>query len=327
MDQMELLRELDPILDLGVVNVAGDSTVEMTPNRELFLNSGGSAYHLQEQARQSFLKRVSIPVGIVNRLSPTTATQVLDELHRGRGLATAVIQEGSGAMLGFAPQGEYQALPVPDVLEGIERALGTDVEYHRAHVLPNWDVRLEVVGATETAVKVGDLVRSGVAVQFSPIGITNPQVQAYALRLACTNGMTATTVLEQFALNQEEDQNPVEVRNWLRDVVAQAYASVPKASEQWAQLAEEPITAAERPLYLGALAREARLQGPGAAALWARATEEPPETAWDVLNLMTWLSSHALSDPQQIVRAQEVSADWVNQVLHRKHCPTCLRAA
>ena len=59
---------------------------------------------------------------------------------------------------------------------------------------------LEVVGTDETPVKAGDTIRSGVKVTFSPVGLTDLHVQAYALRLVCLNGATAMTVFEDYSL-------------------------------------------------------------------------------------------------------------------------------
>jgi hypothetical protein len=38
---------------------------------------------------------------------------------------------------------------------------------------------------------VGEKTEAGVLVRFSPLNILNPGVQAYALRLECTNGATS----------------------------------------------------------------------------------------------------------------------------------------
>ena len=192
----------------------------------------------------------------------------------------------------------------------------------RAMVMPHYGARLELVGGLEHHVKKGDLIRSGVLIDFNPAGLTDPVVQAYGQRLVCTNGMTAMTVLESHTLTGNQD----ETEAWLREAVKTAYTGLESAVLRWREMAGFTIRPQDRSLLLGGLAKDSKLSGTAQAALYAQGTEEPPETAYDVLNLMTWLTSHVLENPQRIARAQAATARFAQDEIYHKHCPTCRRS-
>ena len=91
------------------------------------------------------LKHIGFPKGMVNKLKSGTASTVATELCRRVGETTALMQ-GEDNLVAFAQKGRYKEVPTLAVVESLEAALGTDVDYHRAYVMPNYDVRIEVVG-------------------------------------------------------------------------------------------------------------------------------------------------------------------------------------
>ena len=323
MNLVELLTELSTVTELSMQKLDEMAEVELTGTGELFLKDGGLPWPVTWEARKQLLKLIGVSNGLLVKLDKNTASQVLTELYRRQGGLTGLVSKEE--LVGFAEQGRYRPVVVEKMLDAVNQSLG-EVEYHRALVLPNYDVRLEILGQDEHAVLEGDQVRAGIALQFNPVGLTHPAIQTFALRQVCVNGMTATTVLEQYTLDTGYGEDP-QVYGWARDTAKLAYDGLPEVVSQWQTLAGDSITQEDRALLLTALATRAKLRGKDAAALWARATEEPPQTAYDVLNLMTWVTSHVMSDPSRIIRAQQVSANFVAEELHQKQCPTCQRVA
>ncbi|GAI71208.1 unnamed protein product, partial [marine sediment metagenome] len=68
----------------------------------------------------------------------------------------------------------------------------------RVLILPDSIVHLEIVGARQEAVAQGDLVQAGVELGFSTMGTVAPFVRGFAMRLSCTNGLTSSTIFDEF---------------------------------------------------------------------------------------------------------------------------------
>jgi len=77
---------------------------------------------------------------------------------------------------------------------------------------------------------------------------------------------------------------------------------------------------------LEAMLRDARITGEDADAIRARAIEEPPRNTYDLVNLLTWASSHVVREPARIRRIQNTVAAFSNESEHKQVCPICHRA-
>ena len=327
----EVVAVLDSVVGLGIQQLE-DVEIETLPDGVLSLVTGGDEFMLRGKPRASFLKTLGVTPKIMNRLTRDTSTTMLNELYDHSG-HVSIIHDGSEAK-SFVPNGRYTSIPVEFVLTCINEAIGPSVvNYEKAHVYPNYDVRLEVSGGNESRVitdakkDVGDMVKGGAIVHFNPLGITDPYVQTYGQRLVCTNGMTSTEVMRSYELGNSDGENYSTLIAWMRDSVREAYTSIGEAVNKWTRLADDKLAPQDRPLLIGAIAKDAKLKGNAAEAFMARAMEEPPESSYDVLNLLTWLSSHVQEDPDAIQRAQNVAANFADARLHGKYCPTCRRAA
>ena len=321
MKRSDVEQVLAPVMGLSVAKLEMPARVVVADNGDMILQSGDVISELSDNARAGLLQRSKVAGGVVNRLSATTASTVMTELLGSIG-ATSVLYN-RGEVQGFANQGRYRMVDTTMVLNSIEDALGSDMEVHRVGIRPNNDVRLEILGDMEYEAVKGDMIRAGTMVQYNPVGLSHPRVQSYGLRLVCTNGATATDVLRSYALTGDND----DLGQWFQKSVRVSYDGLGDTVGRWRELQEDDISATDRPLILGSLAQRARLRGPVRDAFWARATEAPPENAYDMLNLLTWMSSHVITDPQQVARMQDVGAEFVDEQLHNKHCPTCHRPA
>ncbi len=145
----------------------------------------------------------------------------------------------------------------------------------------------------------------------------------YVLRLACTNGAISNTVVREFSYSGGEGDD---IWQWFRHSIKEAYRGFTRIVKGYEALAAEEVAPADRPLYLENLLKQAGVRGVMAEAVRARALEEPPRTAYDMMNLLTWASSHLLEEPRQIIRAQAAAAHFSEETTHARSCPVCHRA-
>jgi len=179
---------------------------------------------------------------------------------------------------------------------------------------------LQVVGAKEAAVRRGDLVRAGALVQFSPINTIQPVVQSYVLRLMCTNGVSTKTVLAEFTGGHGEGDD---VWQWFRQSVRAAGQALGAIVNRYQQMIKERIPADQRASMLEALLRQAGITGRDAEVVRAQAIEQPPRNTYELLNLVTWASSHIISEPKNIQRALNATATFTDETEHASVCPLC----
>ena len=320
MDVETLEKELAPIKELRVEKISDAAVVEIAPTEsQLYLHDGEYQYVATEDSYKTSLKHIGMSSAMVSKLSATTASAAATELLQKKGEATAVFKDQ--ILMAMAPKGRYKPFSVAMALDIIQSELG-EFEVNRASMRGQYTVRLEIAGPDQFQVEDDDLIRAGVMVDFNPIGLTDPIVQTFGVRLVCTNGATSNVVFSTQALTSEEEDN----KEWFRANVRAAYDGVEAAVEQWRNMQKKKVTARERPLLLGGFARAAGLNGKEQSALFAHAAENPPQNAYDVFNCLTWLTSHGMDDPNRTARAQLATAKFVGEETHSKHCPTCKRA-
>ena len=322
MDLQTLSAELTEVKDIQIRRLSKETLIQMIPDEKIInVFEDGQTWQAALAHYDQTMRHLGFSNAMAKRLAATTASQVASELLRQKGEVTALTRYDE--LLGMAPKGRYKELPVDLVLEVIQQNLGDagTVDCNRAMILPKYGVRLEMIGDTEHEVVKGDLIRAGVMVEFNPVGLTNPVVQSFGVRLVCTNGMTSNQVLESYSMTADVENT----REWLRQSVTKAYTGLADAVQRWRMMAGTAVTPTDRTLILGGIARDAKLNAKEQTALFTKAAEEPPETAYDVLNLATWVTSHVMTQPQRVIRAQNAVARFVQEDTAHKYCPTCKR--
>ncbi|MFH1485748.1 MAG: hypothetical protein ABIH46_06735, partial [Chloroflexota bacterium] len=179
---------------------------------------------------------------------------------------------------------------------------------------------LEIVGTERQAVRRGDMVRAGAMVTFSPINTVMPAVQSYVVRLVCTNGMTSRTVLANYAGGGGEGDD---VWQWFRQSVHAAYQSLAEVVNRYREMSQERIPPEHRATMLEELIRQASITGKEAEAIRAQAIQAPPHNSYDMMNLITWATSHVVRSPARRQRALDASAAFASQSEHARRCPLC----
>lgn len=324
MNKVEVLERMEPILGTQVRNIEHNSRtrVAVTPDM-VTLRPGGGQRHLEltKEGVKSMAGFINLPWNLAARLRPetfgTVATELLGRKHR----YSLMLKDG--AVTAVAKPTELHSLNPARVLTAIEGGI-KGVEYHRALILDNFVVSLEVVGERREPVERGDLIQAGARIAFSPLGTIDPIVQGYALRCVCTNGMTNNTVLREFQYGGgggggEGD----DVWHWFRKSSRAAYNSLTIMVARYREMRGEGIAADQRATMLEAMLREANISGEDAIAIRAMALENPPETSYDLMNLISNASSHLLEEPKQVRKAQDAVADYTSESEHARICPVC----
>ena len=306
--------ELMPVTDMGLrVDEAGS----------LFAHNGEREFSLNKNARKDMIRYLGMTDKFVHELAaanPSLASGVATEMYKARG-PEGVFAVKNGAPISFARNG-YREVPVEDVLGGISDVLGEETQPNRAMLNRNYDVQIELVGSRSETVGVGDIIRSGVMVRFNPLGLTDPSVSPFGLRLVCSNGMTSRIEFgggELPLLAYRE--SPV---RWIVNKCKDAYEGMADAAGEWSAMAETPLHPHGSRAILQEALQRAGIRGRHADMVLERAAMESPETMYDVLNLLTWVSSHLLTTPSAVVRAQNASVEYSRAAVSGR-CPACYK--
>ena len=324
MNRGEVLERMEPILGTQVRNIEHNSKTRITVTSDMVtLRPGGGQRYLEmtNDGVKSMAGFVGLPWNLAARLRPetfgTVATELLGRKHR----YSLMLKDS--AVTAVAKPTELHSLNPTRVLTTIEGGI-KGVEYHRALILENFVVSLEIVGERREPVVRGDLIQAGARIAFSPLGTIDPIVQGYVLRCVCTNGMTNNTVLREFQYGGgggggEGD----DVWQWFRKSSRAAYNSLTIMVARYREMRQEGIPADQRATMLEAMLKEARISGEDAVAIRAMALENPPSTTYDLMNLISNASSHLLEEPKQVRIAQDAVADYTSESEHARVCPVC----
>jgi hypothetical protein len=335
MNRNEVLERLQPYEGIRPRDLTATAKVVVAENESGFAirpTSGAHLIDIGEAGLPALYRRTGLSAALAKNVQPETLAGVATEALTSQGEHSLMINEEG--VVDIADVGKYRHIPSANVLNNVERGMPDEVEYSRILNLPNQTVQLEIAGVEETPVVAGDLIRAGVTVRFSPTGLSLPVVASNTLRLICTNGMTSLVNLREFSYtgggNGEGNGNGNgngPLWNWLRRSVRDAYRGVAPIIERFREMEGTAISPTERAEMIEALIRQQQLPAEAADAVRARAIAEPPNTVWDVFNLGTWASSHAIPDSEarRVVRAQRALSTFAQQDVHDRICPTCRR--
>jgi len=294
----------------------------MVDGRSLAIRAGGSQSRpVSPDGVPKVLKFMGLPKAVAARLQTRTLQSTATDLLTSSPPFSMVTDlEGQVTDLVKA---DRPPLAIERVVQEAEEAV-TGLDFHRVHVLEPHVVRLECVGSQERPVHRGDLIKAGALLHFSPLGTVEPVVQSYGLRLICTNGQVAEEVIETFKRQRgggggEGD----ELWQWFRESIRQAYGSIGQVVDRYQALEGQRITPRDRAMALEGLLHQAGIQGEMAEAVRAHALEHPPRNEYDLLNILTYATSHILEDPTGIARAQRTAGEFTSEEQHRRRCPTC----
>jgi hypothetical protein len=258
---------------------------------------------------------VGLPHKVCGELSADTFGRVVTELLGRKERYNLLLDNGE--VQNFGEYRGIRNLPVDRVLSVVEHGM-PHCDYHRVSIFANHSAMLEVVGIEQEAVRRGDLMRAGALICFSPINTIKPLVQSYVLRMVCTNGVSSKIVLAEFTGGEGDD-----VWQFFRQSVRAAYQSMGAIVNRYRDMIRERVPADQRASMLEELLRRAGITGKEAEAVRAQAIQEPPRNSYDMMNLLTWASSHIVRSPEKIQRALNAGATFTSESQHATICPLC----
>ncbi len=322
MNRTEVLEHLEPLAHIQVRQVEHSprTKVMVTPDRVTIRpGSGGHLVPLNENGAKTLANFIGMPQAMGSRLSPDTFGKVATELLGRKERYNLLLDNGQ--VTDFAEYRGVRTIQPERLVNTIERAI-PKANFHRVLLLGDYSAAIEIVGERRQPVVRGDLIRAGALVTFSPIGMLAPTVQSYVLRLACTNGVTTNDIVREFHFGGGEGDD---IWQWFRQSLGASYSSLGNIVNRYQEMRNEHIPASQRALMLEAMLKDAHIAGEDADVVRARAIEAPPRNAYEMVNLITWASSHIIREPAKIRRAQITAATFTSQEEHARACPLCHR--
>lgn len=322
MNATQALEQIAPAtaVRLREVNHSRNTRLRTDGNQVTFYpGAGGRSMEVTEEGVASMRQLVGIPKALENNLSQDTFSRVATEVLAHKGNYDVLY--GEFGIVAFSKPHQYQALNPERVVGTVTREI-RGAEFARILVMPNQSVRFEIVAVQQQAVARGDMVQAGAVVQFSHLGVIQPSVASYVNRLVCTNGMVSTDVLRQYSAGGNEGDN---IWQWFRQSMRDAVEALSGIVNRYREMRNERISPDDRASVIEALIGEARLNDGVAAAMRARALAEPPRNSYDAMNLLSFATSHDVSEPVEVVRGQRAVANFASETSHRRICPACHR--
>ena len=319
MKKLEVMEKISPLMGLNFREVQHEAHTRVQVGVEEVVfrpGNGGHSLPLSPEGQVGLAHFAGFNENYFKNLSNQTLGQVATELLLSKEKYGILVKDGH--IVDFTAPKRYHNVPPEKVLNVIEHAI-PDVEYSRA-LVDRESIHLEVVGQDELPVLKGDNVRAGALIKWSPIGTMKPIVQSFVVRRVCTNGVTSNTVLREFGFGGGDEGN---VWEWFKSSVRSAYRSYNQVGDAWRRLVNENVPDADRPMMLEALIKQAGIPPEAAEIVRGRALQEPPTNAYQMLNLVSWATSHLMNEPKRVYRSQSAIAQYVDAETHARICPVC----
>lgn len=324
MKRNEVLEQISPATDLKLRVIDGDR-VKVGINEDVVVlrpGTGGKLIPFNQDGIDSLGRFVGFPSSAIQKLSVQTASNVMTELLRRKEKFSVFTREGEIVSVFNAQQ--WHALKTERMLTTLEHVIHLQ-DYNRVFTLEKHGVRIEMIGERREVVPgsalKNDVIAGGIVVNFSPIGTFAPSIESFVLRVWCTNGCCTPEVSGMYEYPSGGDGD--EIWQWFRNTGRKAYNSVSKIAKHFDKMANEPISPEDRASILDSMLREAGMRNEVADAVRAEAIAHPPGNTWEMMNLITWGSSHILQEPKQVIRAQKSVKKFIEATAHQRTCPMC----
>lgn len=323
MNRDQVLEKIEPLTQMEVKEITHNPRTKVAVTPDMIVLRPGDGRHtldLAEEGVRSMSSYAGIPPSLAQQVSPDLFGRLATELLGRKNRYSVIVDHGR--VMKFCRPQEYRTVSPQRVLSTIERQI-PDVEYNRALITDINSIFIEVAGGTSQAVVPGDLMRGGAAITFSPIGSIQPLVESYVLRLACTNGQTTNDSFQQFKYGGGGEGDSI--WQFFRKATRDSYRALNHIMAKYRNMIEERVTPEGRLMVIEGLLKQYRITGKTAESVRALAVERPPENMYDVLNLVTYASSHLIEEPREIRRVQKAAASFMDATERARVCPMCHR--
>jgi hypothetical protein len=329
LEKEEFLQQIDDICNLKVkaVQHGRNTKIVMQPDQVVYFRPGGGrSMAVSQEGLESLEKFTTIPHAFEKKLDNRTYNMVANELLQKKDQYSVITKDN--VVTGFAPLQDFRYIDPEKVAVALYKAVpGGQID--RVMQPAAYTAAVDIYGEKETPVQVGDLVRAGATLVFSPINAQAPVVTSYAWRLTCRNGAQTQDIFQKFEFGGgggrggDSGGNSGNFWSWLHKSIKTAYGSIDLIVARWRLMLNDEIPEGQRAAMLTALLNKARISGEVADAVRAEALENPPRTAYDLMQLVTWASSHVIEEPKRVVYARKAADDFSREHTHEGICPLC----
>ena len=315
----ELQEQIDKVSPTYTTTTLGSykyiPLVDGETGRDGLVNEvSGEYYAFDDQVYANFTKYLGVPAKFTEKLPVSLRSQVIDHF-----MAEKADDQVTMTHFGNQFQNMYEErtllLPPQKVMEVVGKLFKPD------DVISSLDFKDGLIvnvrtGQYEGAAKVGDITQGGI--RFNALHGAKPQISPYMERLVCSNGMVATSDLDQ-----------IPVRGFTLDEIltsmekmAGAYLSstIPAFLENWKKLTEIHSSNPEQLIHR--LAREADLSTKIESRIIEAAASLEDDSYYDVINLITSFQHEEGVDGNQLFKIQQLGGNAVRD-LGGHRCTNC----
>jgi len=262
-----------------------------------------------EPVIESAAYAVGIPRKFITQCDTEVQATLLNHFIRKNGNPVMAMKKDQ--VVGFSFEGS--PIIAPDKVINKIQDLTNCIGYDRVYI-HNGIVDLFAIGEREDAVAVGDIVKGGVLVSFSPLGIEMPEVTAYTFRLACLNGALTQESLARFRRTSEVNGN---LDDWFKYTIPEAYDIALNQVNRYREMKD---------IHLGedlpAIVRHVTGDVPIAVRnlVLEQALRDRPATLYDLHNTITYVASHRMENLNHMKSLMSIGGEMNT---HYSTCPTC----
>jgi hypothetical protein len=179
----------------------------------------------------------------------------------------------------------YAPFDDADLLPMVAAALGDDDVQVQLMDLSDHHSHFRILfPRLETEAKPGDVIRAGIHISNSEVGLRGVIVESIAYRLVCTNGLVSP--FRTSRISARHVGNPNRLREFVRTAVSEAKSNIPQLLDAYKATVhhriEEPVKLIERTANEGGLSQEQMRR-----ILQSLTHEEDSDSLYGVINAFT----------------------------------------
>lgn len=285
---------------------------------ELVADVNGDRHPLTREAYDRAMRMIGM--GDTAYLKRTPPGLFLDHLNyhfgeKPRLDAVRLLLNDEGTALYFT-RGSISLFSTRQVVNAMTRVLGEELDWDIKSLTLD-DIRLSAVLPHESQPRKGDPWKGGVTYTASQVTGRPPVIEAFLLRLVCTNGMVAPESLQRFSWRSDTG----EFEEWVEESTSRAYEIVGAKMDKVRVLTQITFDGHTSEALASIFDRYGLSQATRDQVL-KTIIDQGGDTMYDVLNAMTFVASHGEGIADNPLRARKLMAAGGDLVEHAV-CPEC----
>ena len=270
------------------------------------LIAGGQSFQIDDRALTKLCETVGAPPAYIHKLPPGNRAELIqyhlrhgDYLQPGQTAESAAIIAHEGKFVSIC-RSDLVQLRAAEVVDAISEGIGTAADNVELHHLQTDDHCFEcdvVSPAVADEVSSGDTLRGGLRIAYSPIDSFATRIEAYVLRLVCSNGMVRrecvgrTSISRTRRLSASRPHARSLEYEQVRKLAAQTWQGLAGNLSAIKSLRQER---AHVPELLARFLHQARMHSQATLRLLEAAWESEgrEETAYAAMNALTSVATH-----------------------------------